>query len=314
MRHGDGPPPSATEIREQRTWSRRQVLACGLGGVLATTVAGFELVQHGVLPGKQALDDLDGACSVSAPSQTFATAGPSQSGRFYSAARNRVVGYTVAYPPGHSAGSALALVISLHGFGGDHTSGLGRISLAHALAARVDAAALRPFALVSVDGGGLYWNAHPGDDPMAMIVSELIPMCQRLGLGRPPHPIGAIGISMGGYGALLLAEKHPRLITAIAAISPAVWTTYAQAHAANPGAFASASAFDHDNVITHAPALARLPVRVASGTGDPFHPGVVALAEALPRSATVAITHGCHDDAFFASQAHASLAFLGEHL
>jgi hypothetical protein len=36
--------------------------------------------------------------------------------------------------------------------------------------------------------------------------------------------------------------------------------------------------------------------------------------KALPRTATVEITSGCHDDAFFASQQHASLAFLGAHL
>ena len=38
---------------------------------------------------------------------------------------------------------------------------------------------------------------------------------------------------MGGYGALLLAEKNPELIAAVAAISPAVWTTYSEARAAN---------------------------------------------------------------------------------
>jgi pimeloyl-ACP methyl ester carboxylesterase len=128
-------------------------------------------------------------------------------------------------PAGHRPGSALALAISLHGFGGNHASGLGDVTLSQALAAREHGRGLPPMALVSVDGGGLYWNPHPGDDPMAMIVHELIPMCQRLGLGRSPHGIGAIGISMGGYGALLLAEKNPGLIAAVAAISPAVWTT-----------------------------------------------------------------------------------------
>ncbi|MGO9902797.1 MAG: alpha/beta hydrolase [Solirubrobacteraceae bacterium] len=277
-------------------------------------VAGFELVDHGVLPGKQTLDELDGACSVSIPAETFAPAGPSRSGRFLSVARNRTVGYMIAYPPGHNVGSALPLVVSLHGFGGDHLSGLGGLSLARALAGYTNGKALAPMALISVDGGGLYWNPHPGDDPMAMIVSELIPMCQRLGLGRPPHRIGAIGISMGGYGALLLAEKHPQLISAVASISPAVWTTYAQARAANPGAFASAADFANDDVITHASALVGLPVRIASGTDDPFHPGVLALAKALPKSAIVDISQGCHDGSFFASQQHASLNFLGTHL
>ncbi|MGO9954865.1 MAG: alpha/beta hydrolase [Solirubrobacteraceae bacterium] len=276
--------------------------------------AGFELVDHGLLPGRQTLDELDGACSESIPAETFATAGPSRSGRFFSVARDRTVGYTIAYPPGHGLGSALPLVVSLHGFGGDHASGLGGLSLSRALAGHANGKALVPMALVSVDGGGLYWNAHPGDDPMAMIVNELIPMCQRLGLGQPPHAIGTIGVSMGGYGALLLAEQQPQLISAVASISPAVWTTYAQARAANPGAFASAADFANDNVITHASALNAIPVRIASGTDDPFHPGVIALAIALPKSAIVDITQGCHDGSFFASQQHASLDFLGAHL
>jgi len=72
--------------------------------------------------------------------------------------------------------------------------------MASALAARHDGRPLPRLALVSVDGGGLYWNPHPGDDPMSMIVDELIPMCRRLGLGRPPRRTGVIGISMAATG------------------------------------------------------------------------------------------------------------------
>jgi pimeloyl-ACP methyl ester carboxylesterase len=305
MRVGDGTPQRLT---------RRSLLACGIGGFIGAAFAGFELIEHGVLPGKQTLDALAGGCSVSGPALTFVAPGPSHTGRFFSARRHRVVGYTIAYPPGHGPGSDLPLAISLHGFGGNHASGFGSVSLASALAGREHGRPLEPIALVSVDGGGLYWNPHPGDDPMAMIVDELIPMCQRLGLGRAPRRIGAVGISMGGYGVLLLAEKHPRLISAVAAISPAVWTTYAQARAANAGAFASAADFARDDVITHASDLTGIPVRIASGADDPFHPGVVALAGALPKPALVEIPPGCHDDSFFASQHHPSLAFLANHL
>lgn len=296
-------------------WTRRRVLAYGLGGAVGTTLAGLELVARGVLPGRQVLDELTGTCTVPGPDETFSEPGPSHSGGFFSAARRRQVGYTIAYPPGHTLGSELALGVVLHGFGGDHSSGLGGVSLARALAARtLGEPALPPLALAAVDGGGLYWNPHPGDDPMAMIVRELIPRCRRLGLGRPPHRIGAIGVSMGGYGAILLAEKHPRLLSAVAAISPAVWIAYDQARAANAGAYASARDFAQDDVITHTSALKHTPVRIASGSDDPFHPGVVALAHALPASAVVEITPGCHDGSFFASQRPPSLAFLARHI
>lgn len=293
---------------------RRRFLVGGIGGLIAVAAGGYELVEQGVLPGKDRLDQLLGACSVSGPSLTFAQEGVSYTGSFHSKARGREVGYTIAYPPGHARGSELPLVISLHGFGGNHTSGLGGITLARALAASHAGQSLKPMAAVAVDGGGLYWNPHPGDDPMAMLVDELIPMCQRLGLGRPRGTIATIGISMGGYGSLLLAEKHPQLISAVAAISPAVWTAYSQARTANAGAFASAADFADDDVITHASELAHVPLRIASGTDDPFHLGVVALAAKLPRSAIVEFPAGCHDDAFFGSQQHQALAFLGDHL
>jgi S-formylglutathione hydrolase FrmB len=169
-------------------------------------------------------------------------------------------------------------------------------------------------ALVTVDGGNGYWTPHPGDNPQAMLTAELIPRCQRQGLGAGPRNIGLLGISMGGYGALLLAEKYPRLAGAVAAISPAVWTTYAQARAANAGAYPSAAAFAADDVVTHAAALSPVPVRIASGDDDPFQPGVRTLARALPQNAEVYFGAGCHTGSFFTAQEPPSLAFLGRYL
>src|SRR5690348_3740473 len=298
-------------------WGRRRVLALGLGGaaaVIAGGVTGVELVSHRVLPGKALLDQVDGACSVPALSLEYAPLGPSFSGAFYSRARRRRVGYTIAYPPGHRSGDELALVVMLHGFGGNHTDALAGMSPAQAVALKAGGKALAPMAMVTVDGGGGYWNPHPGDDPMGMVISELIPRCQRRGLGRPPQPVGMMGISMGGYGALLFAEKYPHLIAAAAAISPAIWTSYAQAQAANAGAYASAAAFDANDAVTHAAALASTPVRVASGYDDPFHPGVQALARVLPPGAVVDFAEGCHTGPFFLQQEPPSLAFLARHL
>ncbi len=207
-------------------------------------------------------------------------------------------------------GNPLPLGLYLHADGGSHASGLGGLALARALAGN----RLPTIALIAVDGGNLYWHPHPGDDPLGMLIDEVIPMCQRLGLGRRPRSIGAIGISMGGYGTILIAEKHPETIAAAAAISPAIWTSYAQAKAANPEAFTSEREFAENDVLTNTRTLAHTPLRIASGAGDPFHPGVIALAQRLRRSATIDITSGCHDDTFFASQRHVSIEYLGRHL
>ena len=308
---GPSVPPSAPRI------SRRRILAWGLGATATVAAAGaatVDLVSHGVLPGHQLLLQLEGACAVAPPPAVFSPPGPAVSGRFYSRARRRPVGYTVAYPSGHGEGDVLPLAVVLHGYGANHTDALAGLSLAQALALHVDGRPLPPMAMVAADGGSGYWHAHPGDDPMAMVIDELIPMCQAAGLGRSPRPIGIMGISMGGYGALLMAEKHPLLFAAVAAISPAVWTSYAQAEGANPGAYASPSDFAANDAVTHASALAHLPVRVASGLSDPFHPGVVALAKRLPPDAVVDISPGCHTGPFFRAQEPPSLAFLSGHL
>jgi len=288
--------------------SSRLALAAVGGG------AAVELVAHDILPGKHLLDELDGACSVPTPKLRFSALGPKTSGHFFSRARNRTVGYTIAYPPSYRRGDELPLVVLLHALDGANTRGLAGMTAQQALALHVNDRPLPAMAIATADGGNGYWHAHPGDDPMAMITNELIPMCRALGLGRAPQRIGTLGISMGGYGALLIAEKHPHLISAVAAISPAIWTTYQQARAADAGAYTSAADFASNNAATHASALKGIPTRVASGNDDPFFPGVQTLVKALPQDAVVDLSNGCHTGPFFLAQEPQSLEFLGRHL
>jgi hypothetical protein len=100
----------------------------------------------------------------------------------------------------------------------------------------------------------------------------------------------------------------------VAAISPAIWTSYDEARAANAGAYASAEAFANADAVTHARALRGTAVRIASGDDDPFHPGLVALEAALPEGITVEFSKGCHTGPFFEEQERLSLAFLSRSL
>jgi pimeloyl-ACP methyl ester carboxylesterase len=295
--------------------TRRAALRLGVGGLGLLAGGGalaFELIEHGVLPGKTWLADLDGACAVSTPPVSYGEPGPSLSGSFYSRSRGTTVGYTLAYPPGHGRGSrGLPLIVALHGFGGNHTNAMAG-NPARWLALRTrDGDAIRPMAIVTVDGGDLYWHRRGRDDPMAMLVHELIPMCRRRGLDGP---LAATGISMGGYGALLLAEHHPNLVRVVSAISPAIWTTYAEADAANPTAFTTPADFAANDVITHAARLNGTPARIAGGANDPFHPGQLALLQALGAGTASYFGPGCHDQSFFASQEPASLEFIAAQL
>ena len=236
------------------------------------------------------------------------------SGSFYSRYRRTQVGYTVGYPAGHGPGTQLPLIVMLHGYGGNHTNALSGMTPARAVSLLVDGQPLTPMALVTVDGGGGYWHPHPGDDPMGMVVHELIPMMQRRGLGVAPHKIASMGISMGGYGAIAFAENYPEIFRAVAAVSPAIFTTYGWVHYVNPGAYRSAADFDRYDAITHTGALRGIPIRIASGESDPFHPWVEELAAALLPGAVVRFPPGGHNGSFFLSQEPPSLLFLSRYL
>ena len=297
-----------------RRVGRRRFLLGGAGLAFLGVVGGggYELVERGVVPGRARLDEVLGRTDVVEPDVSYRAPGPAVSGRFTSVARGTTVGWTISYPPGHTATDHLPLVLALHGYDGDHAYPIGPVAPVRLLAATLNGRPLPAMAIAAVDGGNGYWHAHPGDDPLRMLLTEFLPMCRRRGLGVGAHAkIGLTGESMGGYGDLLLAEQHPDMVAAVAAISPAVWTSYADARNANPAAFTGPADFAEHDVISHARALSGMPVRIAAGKDDPFHPDVEALEHALPSGARVLFLPGEHDDAFFGSQAVPSLAFLG---
>jgi len=162
-----------------------------------------------------------------------------------------------------------------------------------------------------------------------MIIHEVLPRAAARGLAVAQ--IGIIGYSMGGYGALLLAERlragsarrtgparSPSAAAAVAAASPAIFATYQDARAADPGAFDDGEEFARNDVLAGLAALRRVPAWVTCGSSDPFEPVTQSLLNHLGkltgRPPAGSIEAGCHDEAFWARSAPAGLQFLGRHL
>jgi pimeloyl-ACP methyl ester carboxylesterase len=270
------------------TLTRRQALAGGVLGV-AAAAGGAALVQAGVLPGRYRLARVLGACDVALPPATVAP-GPTRFGAFRSQRRGRTVGYGVAWPPGSGPGARLPVCLLLHDAAGEHRAPFDRLRMHHHLAEAVGARRVPPFALASADGGGSSWRPGGGDDPFGMLLEELLPLLAGLGLRTAAGAVGVAGWSMGGGGALRLAEAAPERLAAVVATSPAV-----------------AAAGDE---VAAAARLRGLAVRVDCGETDPFADAAPAPAARLPKGAEVHLAKGCHDGVFWQRQAPAQLRFL----
>jgi S-formylglutathione hydrolase FrmB len=282
----------------------------------AFAAAGYELVQDGVLPGKYALARLDGACGSAPPPP----AGPRPTRHvvtFDSAYRHTSVQMATLLPRDATTGSDLGVVLALHGAGNTAAG------LADQVATAMTAAKIATFAVVCPDGGDTYWHKRAdGDDPIGMILQEVLPRTAAAGLRT--RRIGIAGESMGGYGALLLAERISAArtaspaVAAVAAMSPAIFATYANARSADKGAFDSPADFARNDVFAGMGALRHVPAWLACGADDPFQPEVALfrsrLAALTRRQVPRGIAGGCHDDAFWARNLPAALQFLGGHL
>jgi pimeloyl-ACP methyl ester carboxylesterase len=108
-----------------------------------------------------------------------------------------------------------------------------------------------------------------------------------------------MGWSMGGYGALLAAERHPRRFRAVAVSSAALWTSYAEQHAAVPDAFDGPADYARNDVFVGAGRLARTAVSISCGTADPFVAADRAFVAQLPRRPGGEFVKGCHDEDFW---------------
>ena len=179
------------------------------------------------------------------------------------------------------------LVVALHGRGGNASDAFDGLGL-HEQVERLG------IAVASLDGGERYWHPRKGDDTGALVIEDLLPEVRRHGI--PAGPVGLLGWSMGGYGALWLGAHYgPGVVGAVAAMSAALWTS--------PGASAAGAFDDREDFLAHdvfarTTDLARMPVSLACGTSDPFIAANRALAAKLPHAGS-SFDAGGHDDGYW---------------
>ena len=234
-------------------------------------------------------------------------------GSFVSAFRPRVVSrWSLAAPdmPPGGRQPELPVAVFLHGLGGNHTALLDGLAAHEALQRHLDAGGA-PFAIAAVDGGNTWWHPRAdGSDTQSMLVQEFVPFLGGRGcdLGR----IGLFGLSMGGFGALLLASQGQLPgVRAVAAMSPAVWENY---DSRMDTAFDSPADFAAHDVFALRPRLAALPKRIDCGTGDDLFATVRDYRAGLPGAVEGGFQPGVHGDSYWRSILPEVLSFLGRHL
>ncbi|HEX4807126.1 MAG TPA: alpha/beta hydrolase-fold protein [Conexibacter sp.] len=211
---------------------------------------------------------------------------------------------TVVVPPGTAPHGPRPLLVFLHGRGADDRTYLADAPLFTALRRLGRSAPIVAFP----DGGDhSYWHDRASGEWARYVTAEVIPQVERR-FHADPGRVAIGGISMGGFGALDLAERMPGRWCAVGAHSPALWR---QAGETAPGAFDDAADFAaHDVIAAAAPAgaaaLAATPLWIDAGTGDPFLPGDRALVAALHAAGDPQVRldtrPGGHDDGYWSSR------------
>ena len=264
---------------------RRFLIGGAAAGALAIGGAGFEatrdlhgtrrfLHHHGLLGGPDASPP-----KVSPPVEY---------------GRTGAVDYGLYLPPV----TATAALYCLHGRGGDRRNAFEGMAVHRFVAERN-----LPWAVASLDGGEGFWHhRRDGSDTQRDLVDVLMPF---VASRAPVARSAVIGWSMGGFGALLLAQQHPSVFSAVIANGPSVWASFG---AAAPGAFDDDADFRNNDVMANASLLGDS-VRIDCGDDDPFAGAVRTLAHAAPH-ASVQVTAGFHEDATWRSFLPAQLEFI----
>jgi S-formylglutathione hydrolase len=171
------------------------------------------------------------ATAANAPGEKRTTATSAFAGRveyaeFPSASLGRNVRYAVSLPPSYDKKSAqrYPLVIFLHGLNNDERDWESHCIETKLEALRASAKVGDFIVAIPYGANSFYLNAQDGTRYEDAIVKDFLPFVDKTYRTIPaPRSRLIEGISMGGYGALLIAFKHPELFAGVAAHSAALF-------------------------------------------------------------------------------------------
>jgi S-formylglutathione hydrolase FrmB len=286
--------PRETPVRRRTVLAAAAVLV-GAGALGAVGVATDVLPRSAGIRRRLGLDGPDGAVpQVRAGSVTTRS--------MDSAARGVRVNLTTMVPDGVEP-AALPVLLALHGRGANAQT-LVDLGMPQFFTAVVRAGA-PPFAIVAVDGGDRYWHASGADDPQAMLRDEVPTWLAQAGLGRV---FGALGISMGAFGALLWARGAAEPPAAVLTLSPALFRSWGDAKARD--VFTDEADWADSEPLRHLDVIKGSTLGVWCGTEDPF----VTAAHELVDGTGAAAAHfdsGAHTDGYWRRVLPDALAFAG---
>ncbi len=151
-----------------------------------------------------------------------------ESMQFGSSLLNQTVRYSVYLPPDYyTSNRRYPVVYLLHGYGDDETSWIQFGEADRIADAGIKSGELPPMIIVMPDGGkSWYINDYQSKVRYEdMLVQEFIGHIDTAFRTRKDREFRAIsGLSMGGFGSLVLAMHHPELFSACAALSASART------------------------------------------------------------------------------------------
>jgi S-formylglutathione hydrolase FrmB len=166
------------------------------------------------------------ACLATIAVASGAHAGELVIDKFASAALGRDVSFTAYLPDGYKEStSRYPVTYLLHGAGGNEYEWARKGGAVETLDGLIKRGQMRAtVAIMPTFGPASWWADGASEKAETALMKELIPYVEsrfKVATERSARSIG--GLSMGGYGSLNLALKHPDRFCAAAVISPAIY-------------------------------------------------------------------------------------------